>query len=75
MFNTCDKLRIASFNYTNVRSSMFEINALCDNSDIVLLQETWLSDFDVQFLTSINNDFYAKGISYMDSSTQVLLGV
>ena len=53
---------------------MFEINALCDNSDIVLHQETWLSDFDVQFLNSINNDFYAKCISSMDSNTRFFLG-
>ena len=63
-----------SFNCKNVKSSIFEINVQCETSDIIVLQETWLNDFDVQFLNTINDNFYAKDISSMDSSTQVLRG-
>jgi len=51
-----------------------EINVLCETSDIIVLQETWLNNFDVQFLNTINDNLYANGISSMDSSTQVLTG-
>ena len=51
-----------------------EIYVLCETSDIIILQETWLNDFDVQFLNTINDNVYAKDISSMDSSTQVLRG-
>ena len=33
---------------------------LCDESDNVLLQETWLLDTEVQLLNSLHKDFYAK---------------
>ena len=47
---------------------------LCASSDIIFLQEIWLTDFDTQFLTIINDEFYAKGISSMDSSVHILAG-
>ena len=37
------ELKIASFNCSNVKSSVPEINLLCQSHDIVLLQETWFS--------------------------------
>jgi hypothetical protein len=45
---------------------------LCASSDIIFLQETWLTDFDTQFLTIISDEFYTKGISSMDSSIHLL---
>ena len=47
---------------------------LCVSSDIIFLQETWLMDYDTQFLTTICDKFYAEGISSMDCSTQLLAG-
>ena len=47
---------------------------LCDTSDIVLLQETWLVDYDLPFLNSVSLDFYAKGLSSVDTSAGILSG-
>ena len=56
------ELKIASFNCKNVKSSVPEINLLCQSHDIVLLQETWLSNDDLCFLKNINEGFYADGV-------------
>jgi exonuclease III len=69
-----DKLIISSFNCKNVKSSGCEILKLCKNCDIVLLQETWLFDYDLPYLASISEDFYAKGISSIDSSSGIHTG-
>ena len=39
-----------------------------------LLQETWLKDFEIQFLNSTDDNFYASGISAMDSGLEVHKG-
>ena len=67
-------LVISSFNCKNVKTSMDEIRELCKFSDIVFLQETWLTDKEIPILSQISNDFYAKGISSIDTSSHLLSG-
>ena len=67
-------LVITSLNCRNVKSSVAEIQKLCDHSDILLLQETWLLECDLPLLSTIHQDFYAKGISSVDLSQDVLRG-
>ena len=69
-----DTIRVTTFNCKNVKSSVQEINEMCKSSDVILLQETWLADYDLSFLSSISSDFYAKGISSVNSSVGVLRG-
>ena len=57
------KLHIASFNCKNVKSSLPELYALCNMSDLVLLQETWLSHSEVNLLQNLHDEFYADAIS------------
>ena len=65
-------LRVVSFNCKHVVSSIPEIRELCDKCDIIALQETWLQEYDLQQLSLIDNRFYAKGISAMDSSAGIM---
>ena len=67
-------LRVVSFNCKHVVSSIPEIRELCDLYDVIALQETWLQDYDLNQLSLIDNRFYAKGISAMDTSTGVMRG-
>ena len=53
---------------------MTEIRDLCDSSDIIFLQETWLSDQELPILANIHEDFYGQGISSIDSSGGILQG-
>jgi exonuclease III len=74
MQSTFNSLRVTTFNCKNVKSSVDEIRILCNTSDIVVLQETWLSDADLPFLTTIDSNFYCKGISSMCCEDKVLTG-
>jgi len=67
-------LVLSSFNCRNVKSSVNEIRELCNSSDIVLLQETWLSTHDLPFLNAIDERFYSKGVSAMSTDDRVLKG-
>lgn len=67
-------MKISSFNCRNIKSSLPEIRRLCDISDIVFLQETWLADGELHMLGCIDERFYGQGVSAMDTSTQVLRG-
>ena len=59
-------ITICSYNRRNLKSSVAEIRSLCDNCDILLLQETWLHEQELSILAGIHPDFYARGISSMD---------
>ena len=71
MFNT---LKVASFNCRNVKSSLSEVTELCNNNDVIFLQETWLMNFDLSMLGLISKDFYARGISAMNIDTGIING-
>ena len=68
-----ESLRLQSFNCKNLKSSLPEIKSLCHNSDIVLLQETWLAPNDLM-LNEIHPDFYGKGVSAIEIESSVLRG-
>ncbi len=69
-----NNINIASYNCKNVKSSIQEIQELCDSSDIIFLQETWLSEAELPVLNQIRNDFYSKGLSAMDLESGMLVG-
>ena len=63
-----DKLRISTFNCKNAKSSVDELLMLCDVSDIVFLQETWLSNDELVFLKNLHGDFLADGVSSLNDN-------
>ena len=67
-------IKVTSFNCKNVKSSVTEIYELCENCDILVLQETWLLDSEIQLLTNLHSDFYAKGISSVNTGDDILRG-
>ena len=69
-----NNLRVCSYNCRGIKTSIEEIQKLAEESDILLLQETWLFDFELTFLATIHEDFYGKGISSIDSESQGLVG-
>ena len=71
-FNEC--LKISSYNCKNVKSSLPEVRKLCDISDIVFLQETWLASDELPLLASLDDRFYGQGVSAMDAGDSVLCG-
>jgi exonuclease III len=69
-----DNIVITTFNCKNFKSSIDEIPELLENCDILLLQETWLLDSKSVLLAQLNDDFYYKGISAMDTEKDVISG-
>ena len=70
------QLRIITFNCHGLKSSVPYISTLCDNNDIVFLQETWLAVDELVLLKQIHPDFtgYQYGVSAMDMSDGILKG-
>ena len=47
---------------------------LCDTHDIIFLQETWLTNDELSLLKCLHVDFYADGVSAMDTTSGILIG-
>ena len=71
---TAETLRIASYSCRNVNTSVENIRQLCDNNDLIFLQETWLTDEDLTELMCMHVDFYADGVSSMTPDREILSG-
>lgn len=66
--------KLASFNCKNIKRSFHDVRKLCSESDIIALQETWLSAEELAYLHSISDDFGCTGTSSMDTSAGILRG-
>ena len=67
-------LRVTSDNCRNLKSSIDNVRQLCDAHDIIFLQETWLTNDELSLLTCLRADFYADGMSVMDTTSGILIG-
>ena len=67
-------LRLSSYNCKNVKNSIDNIKQMCEVNDIVFLQETWLTCDELTMLKCLHTDFYADGVSVMDTSSGILRG-
>ena len=66
-------LNIASFNCSGVSNILPIIAKICESHDIVLLQETWLMQHNLNILNSVHKDFDVYSISAVDC-TEALVG-
>lgn len=53
---------------------MVEIRQLCDNHDLVLLQEHWLLPNELHLLSEVHTEFLAFGASAVDIGSNILIG-
>ena len=67
------RIKITSFNCCGVTNKLPIIKELCDENDIVLLQETWLMPHNLAVLEKIHANFSAYSISAVDC-TRALVG-
>ena len=58
-----DTITISTFNCQGLKSAMNQVQGLCNNSQIVALQETWLYNNDLDIVKSIHKDFSGFSIS------------
>lgn len=67
-------IKVCSFNCNSLKNSITEVRELCDINDIIFLQETWLSNFELFMLNKIHDNFLGLGVSAFDSSSALLSG-
>ncbi|XP_053615263.1 uncharacterized protein LOC128678044 [Plodia interpunctella] len=72
--NNLQTCKLISFNCKSVKRSFEAVQSLCEICDIIVLQETWLYDYDIPLLSSIHENFEYTGKSSMDLSTGPLRG-
>ena len=65
--------RLASFNCAGVKPKLPYISSLCDQADIVFLQETWLMPHELSVLNSVHQDFNKHSISAVDTEQSILI--
>lgn len=63
-------LRISSFNCKSIKSSVIDLAKICNECDIVLLQETWLRSCELNVINSVHNDFEGRAWSAMDDNVE-----
>ena len=66
--------RLVSFNCAGVKSKMPYIHTLCEQADLVLLQETWLMPHELHVLDNAHHDFNNYSISSVNSDQSILVG-
>ena len=69
-----NSIKLASYNCRSVKASLYTVQELCNNHDILLLQEHWLTSDQLEILTNVHDDFFAYGTSSMDTSDSILIG-
>jgi len=67
-------IKLCTFNCRSVKRSFPEVRQLCNNYDLVLVQEHWLMPDELQLLSNIHPDFLACGASAVDTSRDILVG-
>lgn len=67
-------MTIISFNCKSLKRSAAYVRDLCEASDIVLLQETWLLPHDLGSINSIHEEFLGTANSAVDTSQGLLRG-
>ena len=67
-------LKICYFNCKNLQTSHDEVNSLCEENDIVCLQETWLANNELNVVSNTNIGFFGNGISSIDDENRINTG-
>lgn len=63
-----------SFNCKSIKRSADHVRQLCQSSDVIALQETWLFPHDIQFLSEIDDRFGSTGTSAIDTAAGIVCG-
>ena len=67
-------LSTMSYNCYGLKSSLVDFYALCEQFDIISLQETLLFRYELPLLCNIHPDFEGMGISAIDDTGNLLAG-
>ena len=67
------KLTLVSWNVKSYKLNCHWINEyLCNTYDIIMLQETWLQDFEENLVCNLNENYCATSVSTMKSDKKIV---
>ena len=69
-----EQVNIVTFNCHGFASSKEELKLLCENNQILCIQEHWLFPEDVSLLDTVHDDFKSTGVSAIDPSKGMVVG-
>ena len=69
-----EHFRIVSFNCNGVKNKLPVIKSLCQNSDVVFLQETWLREDELNILNNVHSSYDSFSLSSMNIHDDILVG-
>ena len=72
MANISTSFSFVSFNCYGVKNKIPYINMLCEQSDIIFLQETWLMPHETNFLDHVHSDFNNFSMSSVDAGSLLI---
>ena len=68
-------IKAVTYNCKNVKTSIDEIRELCQDHDVILLQETSLFDSELPMFSQLDCHFLGQGLSAMNTNNDLLLDV
>ena len=74
MASLVNKLSLCSFNCRSLKNCFSEVCMLCDQYDIVAIQEHWLLPTELSMLSSIHSDYLASGTSAINVTSDICTG-
>ena len=72
--NAESTLRLTSYNCQGIKNKLPLIHELCNDNDILVLQETWLLPFETNSLKSVHNDYESFSQSSVNIHNSLLVG-
>ena len=60
------QLKIVSFNCGGVANILPVISDLCDQNDVIVLQETWLTPLNIDLFVGLHDEFDCHSITSVD---------
>lgn len=67
-------IQVSTYNCQSAKRNFGGIQKLCNESDVVIIQEHWLFPSELSCLNNIHNDFVSFGISSMNPSNDLIVG-
>ena len=67
-------IKVVSYNCRGLLSSMRDVQMLCKQYHIIVLQETWVAKQNLSFLSTVSETHHAFGISSVDYETGLFVG-
>ena len=67
-------IRTISWNCNGYNSSEYDVRLLCEQHDVLFLQEHWLREDELSKLNTLHPDFNGYGISAMKTDSSILRG-